>query len=182
MQILSESGETFGLMTRQRWSGKRIISLWVDQCTLASRLGTKPQCTLRCCITSCHPTKPHHLLLYPVHPHLHSCFDSLPKPTANYWQPRSSFPWRQAHGSGLDDLDPRGKTKKPIQSRPQGLDAGRAFCRTLGWNTSGKKISSAQDLSHPINQVILTHPVTRRRPTEQRGYLSEVQRCNRGVM
>lgn len=139
MQILSESGETFGLMTRQRWSGKRIISLWVDQCTLASRLGTKPECTLTCCITSCHPTKPHHLLLYPVHPHLHSCFDSLPKPTANYWQPRSSFPWRQAHGSGLDDLDPRGKTKKPIQSWPQGLDAGRAFCRTLGWNTSGKK-------------------------------------------
>lgn len=47
----------------------------------------------------------------------------------------------------------------------------------------GEKNDTVQDLSHPINQVILTHPVTWRRLAEQRRHLSGLDgTINRGVM
>lgn len=137
-----------------------------------------------------HPTSSHitsHST--PIHPHLHARFDFQPKQTANCWQPRSPVPMATAHkgtASALMIWICRGRTKRPIQSQPRDLDAGRAFCWTLGLNTQErkeKKIGSVQDLSHPINRVILTHPVTWRRLAEQRGRLSGLDgTSNRGVM
>lgn len=132
--------------------------------------------------------KPHHLPLYPIHPHLHTRFDSQPKQTANCWQPRSPVPMATAHkGTALALMiwicgdGQRGQ----FRAGPRDLDAGRAFKLDTGpeYTREKKKNGSVQDLSHPINQVILTHPVTWRRLGEQRGRLSGLDgSSNRGVM
>lgn len=67
-----------------------------DQCTVASCLGGQSHGVLQDTISPLPShVKPHHLPLYPIHPHLHSCFDSRPKQTATCLRPQSPFPWWQ---------------------------------------------------------------------------------------
>lgn len=140
--------------------------------------GTKPRCASRRSITSTIPrqaTSPP-TLAQASPPPLALWFPAK----ANSKPAGSRSPCShsaQGHSVGLDDLDLQGRTKRPIQSHPRDLDASSAFWWTPGLDTH------AQDLSHPINQVILTHPVTWRRLAEQRRCLSGLDgTSNTGLM
>lgn len=105
------------------------------------------------------------------------------------WQPKPPVPMATAHkGTALALMIwiCRDRQRGQFRAGERDLEAGRAFCWTPGLNTQEKKekkSAACKDLSHPINQVILTHPVTWRRPGEQRGSLSGLDRTsNRGVM
>lgn len=117
-----------------------------------------------------------------MHPTLWFPAKANRKPTGPH-SPCSHLDSAQRHSIGLADSDLQGHTKRPIQSQWRDLHAVRAFCWTLGLNAQGEKNDSVQDLSHPINQVILTHPVTCRRLAEQRRHLSELDgTSSSGVM
>lgn len=116
--------------------------------------------------------------------HLHSRFDSLPKQIAKNlpaipnltahkgpaWALRIRICWDAQRGQFRARREMWCKQEFPVDT-------------SLNILGDGKKIDSVQDLSHPINQVILTHPVTWRRHAEQRRHLSGLDgTSNRGVM
>lgn len=130
------------LMTRQRWSGEPdpFPRGGPVHCGFLFR-GTKPRCISRSCITS---TIPRQATSPPTLSH------SSPPPVGLWFSakanselaasrsPRSHGHGAHGHSVGLDDLDLQGRTKRPIQSQQRDLDAGRAFCWTLGLNTHEK--------------------------------------------
>ena len=146
--------EHVGLMTRQRWSGKHdpLPQGGPVYCGFLFR-GAQSHGVPRDAVSP-RPShvKPHHLPLYPMHPHLHLCFDSRPRQTPNLLAaeaPRSHGDSAQGHSVGLDDLDLQGQTKRPIQSRGARsggrqsvlLDTGPEYTRK-----KRKKIGSVQRL------------------------------------
>lgn len=175
-------------MTRQRWSGKLdpLPWGWPVYCGFLFR-GTKLWCTLRCCITftiPCQATSPptrHHAS------HLHSHFDFQPKQTANLQVVVVPFPsWQHTRAQHWPDW-----LIQIYRDTQRGrFRASREICMQSelsaehrAWIHKEKKNDSVQDLSHPINQVILTHPVTCRRLAEQRRHLSGLDgTSNSGVM
>lgn len=174
------------------WQGRGgqenlIPSLREDQCTMASCLGGQSHGVPQDAVSPLPShVKPHHLPLYPMHPHLHSCFDFQPKQTANLLAAAVPVPMATTHkGTALalmiwicrDRQRGQFRASREIWMQAK-LSAGH-----WAWIHKKKKIGSVQDLSHPINQVILTHPVTWRRLAEQRRRLSGLDgTSNRGVM
>lgn len=117
-----------------------------------------------------------------MHPHLPSCFDFQPKQTANPTGNHGPlFPWRQHTRAQLWPwwFGSAGTDKEADSEWAQ-----RCGCRqSVLLDTGPEYTRSVRDLSHPISQVILTHPVTWRRLAEQRRRLSAYGGTrNRGVM
>lgn len=137
-RLCQDQEERVGMKKGQRWSGKpdpfsRPATSVQD---LASPQGAASPRTIPCEATT-PPTLPRAS-------YLHSCFDSQPRQTkkpAGSFSPRSHLDSVQGHSIGLDDLDLRRHTKRPIQRQLRTLDAGRAFCWTLGLNTQEKEKS-----------------------------------------
>ena len=141
--------EHVGLMTGQRWPGKPDpFPEGGPVCCGFLFSGTKPWCTSRRCITSTIPrqaTSPP-TLPRPVPTSTHALISSQSKQqTAGSPSPRSHGDSAQGHSIGLDDFDLQRQTKGPIHSQPsRDLDAGRAFCWTLGLNTQEKNQQCAR--------------------------------------
>lgn len=90
--------EHVGLMTRQRWSGKHdpLPQGGPVYCGFLFR-GAQSRGVPRDAVSPrLSHVKPHHLPLYPMHPHLHSRFDSRPRQTPNLLAAEAPpFPWRR---------------------------------------------------------------------------------------
>lgn len=180
-------------MTRQRWSGKPdpVPRGGPVYCGFLFR-GTKPRCTSRHCITSTIPRQSH------ITSHSTACIPTStralissqskqPKQTANPLAAAVPVPMATAHkGTALALMIRicRGTDKEANSEPAERFGCRQSFLLDTGPEyTRRKKIGSVQDLSRPIKQVILTHPVTRRRLGEQRRRLSGLDgTSNRGVM
>ncbi len=85
------------------WQGRGgqenlIPSLREDQCTVASCLRGQSHGVPQDAVSPLPShVKPHHLPLYPMHPHLHSRFDFQPKQTANLLAAAVPVPMATAH-------------------------------------------------------------------------------------
>lgn len=126
-RLCQDQEERVGMMTGQSWSATSVQELASPQGT-ASPLTIPREATTP-------PTLPHAS-------YLHSRFDFQPRQTkkpAGSFSPGSHLDSVQGHSIGLDDLDLHRHTKRPIQRQLGALDAGRAFCWTLGLNTQEKK-------------------------------------------